>query len=115
MTVVEMKLHKVHFDNSEGKPLHNRTLSVAVDDEVTASFFGLLSTGYSWVNRTEPKHMKLKGSLKQEVPPNNFVWNYTATSTGTDVLVFTDGQPWASTPADIVTLTVKVGDTVPIE
>ena len=44
LVMVDASVHKVSFDRSEGKELHNKTVTVALDDKVEATFFGLLTT-----------------------------------------------------------------------
>jgi len=39
---------QVHFSDHEGAKMKNATLTVNEHDEVMISFYGLLSTGYSW-------------------------------------------------------------------
>eukprot|EP00658_Telonema_sp_P-2_P036157 TRINITY_DN26207_c0_g1_i1.p1 TRINITY_DN26207_c0_g1~~TRINITY_DN26207_c0_g1_i1.p1 ORF type:complete len:175 (+),score=52.35 TRINITY_DN26207_c0_g1_i1:97-621(+) len=108
--ITSAAVHQMHFSNHNGKHLANLTAHVAAGDTVMVSFYGLLSTGYSWSNRTHPRHLHLTESLRQEVPPNNYVWNYTADTAGEDKLFFVFGKPWLPAPDATVTATVHVED-----
>lgn len=101
-------VHEAHFSVTDG--LTNRTVTLETGDILMCTFFGLLSTGFSWENKSHPEHLKFSGYLKQEVPPNNFIWNYSAVSAGTSKLIFTNGEPWIPTPADVVAVDVVVKD-----
>merc|ERR1711918_275313 len=87
-------VHKVHFTDAEGAKLVNQTVHIKTGDTLMCTFFGLLSTGFSWVNASSPHHLRFSDFLKQEVPPDNFIWNYTALGPGKDKLIFTNGEPW---------------------
>jgi len=107
-TIVTAELHQIHFSNQEGQPLHNRTLSIAAGDEISISFYGLLSTGFKWSDKSKVTHLHCTGSDISEAPPNNYVWNYTAESAGDDTLEFSFGKPWESDPASIVTIDITI-------
>ena len=100
--------HKLHFTQENS----NRSVSVARGDNVELAFFGLLSTGYVWQNMSDPRCLILRGYKKQEMPPDNYVWNYTASRTTpggcSEILRFTCGKPWEPTPADTVSVKVTV-------
>ena len=64
-----MNVHSVHFQQED----KISKVSVAVGDTLELSFFGLLSTGYNWVNLTTPRHLRPDAFLRQEVPPNKWV------------------------------------------
>ena len=80
-------------------------------DTLTLGFYSLLSTGYSWTIHEEDKDIRalnFTSFIRQEIPPNNFMWNATAIVAGeTDHLKFTCGTPWGGV-AQTVVLTVDV-------
>ena len=105
---------KVHFDQSTEK--QHKTISLAPGESVDTSFYGLLSTGYNWMlheqKPSDSKLVKLSVMRKQEVPPDNFAWNLTASNniTGVVDMVFYCAKPWESgDPAEVATLTINVG------
>lgn len=42
------------------------------------------------------------------MPPNNYIWNYTADQPGQEVLRFANGKPWMPTPANVVTVSIEI-------
>ena len=74
-------------------------------DMLTLGFYSLLSTGYSWTLQPSSQNavLNITSFIRQEVPPDNFVWNATALRPGLENLTFTCGTPWSG-----VAQTVKI-------
>ena len=48
------------------------------------------------------------GQVEQEVPPDNFIFNFTGARVGDERVVFNCGRAWSKDAADVVTLDIHV-------
>ena len=102
---------EIHFDQTGGM----QSINMKSNDKLFVTFNGLLSTGYWWLLNTTSSTgigavVSFDSKSKQEVPPDNWMFNFTAIATTSNKcqLNFYYCHPWAASLPPVATATLQV-------